>query len=1180
MTDSVMPTSGELLPLNPLTFPLHGLRLIEASAGTGKTYTITALYLRLLLGHGAEGPVQPLGPDQILVVTFTEAATEELRDRIRARIGEARQAFLLNYSKDPFICEMIAATEDSERAIKLLEQASQQMDEAAIFTIHGFCQRMLKRHAFESGALFETELTQDAQRLLHQAVMDFWRNEIYRMKAGIASAVLHLWKTPADLDAALRGFWSTPDLRMQPDLSEEDLQTRFEQFTTLLGRVKQRWLENEDDLFELIQQSGISKQSYRKNLVPKWLAAIDTFCASDSSVLDKKLLEVMARFQQSRLYEKSPKGNPPEHELFRLLEELLEAQVPVREIMLARAFKEVRRRFNTHKQQHNLLTFDDLLANLDGALKNDSSDLLASAIRQQFPLALIDEFQDTDPMQYRIFSRIYGTAEGSGLVMIGDPKQAIYAFRGADIFTYIHARRQVDAPYTLDTNWRSTQKMVSAVNTVFSSAQAPFIYEQDIQFQNVKAGGKSDSKPLQIGGKPLTAMTLWYQQDEEPINRNEYLARFARATALEIERLLAGDATIGDRELQAGDIAVLVRDRFEADAVRTALAEFSRPCVYLSNRESVFSTQEAYDLLLILQAVQEPQNERFVRAALATALLQLDVEALDRLNHDERAWEAAVAEFTEYQQVWLRLGVLPMLHRLLQLRKLSETLLGRADGERRLTDLLHLGELLQSASTEVEGSAGLLRWYAERLASPNGSADEQQLRLESDRNLVTMVTIHKSKGLEYPVVFLPFPCSMRESKQALYHDESGDTVVDLYAEEEAMARAEEERLAEDLRLLYVALTRSVYACYMGVADVKFGQKKDRLRYTALGYLLLQAERDLDGALEHLQSLCDAIQVIEPPVTAPQQDLFAMPENNQESLSARAFAGQVRRDWRVTSYSALSSHGSSRVAEKPGLDLEVAGESAEPEIAEEERRDIFTFPKGARAGTFLHTVFEELDFPEARGEPLQQLLQEQLALEGYDAEWQPVLEKLVADVLDQNLLPGEEPLRMRDLSDENKLVEMEFMLPVKGLDCFALDRLTKAEDPLSAQAGALSFDRVNGMLKGFIDLVFRHGEHYYVLDYKSNHLGHRAEDYTQSAMAEAMIDHRYDLQYQLYTLALHRLLKSRLPDYDYARHCGGVFYLFLRGIGEEESDSGNGIFHRRPSQTLIESMDRMFSEEDV
>ncbi|MBE9397492.1 exodeoxyribonuclease V subunit beta [Pontibacterium sp. N1Y112] len=1167
---------SDLIPLQPLTFPLHGVRLIEASAGTGKTYTITALYLRLLLGHGDQGPVRPLGPDQILVVTFTEAATEELRDRIRVRIAEARQAFMLALNwqevKDLFLSQLIEAIEDKEAAVKLLEQAAQQMDEAAIFTIHGFCQRMLKRHAFESGALFETELTQDSQRLLHQAVMDFWRNEIYRMEAGIASAVLHLWKTPVDLGKDLNGFWNSPELRLQPDLSEQNLTELFTQFQSLLQRFKALWLSQGGDLEALIRDSGVSKQSYRKNLLPNWLAKIGEFCETDSSVLDKKLVGVLERFQQSRLHEKSPKGNPPEHELFRLTEELLEARVPVREIMLARAFRDVRQRFNQHKAQHNLLTFDDLLINLDRSLSQDQSGLLASAIRTQFPLALIDEFQDTDPMQYRIFSQIYAAvpdeeAQAPGLVMIGDPKQAIYAFRGADIFTYIRARRQVDAPYTLDTNWRSTSRMVESVNRIFETAQAPFIYEQDIKFQSVKAGGKSDKKPLQMGGKALPAMTFWYQDDDAPINRNTYFTRFARSTAVEIERLLAGDTSMGDQPLAAGDIAVLVRDRYEADAIRTALTEFQRPCVYLSNRESVFATQEALDMLLLLQAVQEPNNERFVRAALATSVLQLDVEALDRLNHDERAWEAAVAEFTEYQQVWLRLGVLPMLHRLLQRRKLSELMLSRADGERRLTDLLHLGELLQTASTEVEGTAGLLRWYAEKLNSPNGSSEDQQLRLESDRNLVTLVTIHKSKGLEYPVVFLPFPCAMKESKQALYHDDSGETVVDLQASDEAMAKADEERLAEDLRLLYVALTRSVYACYMGVADVKVGQKKDQLRRTALGYLLLQEERELDEAMAGIPALSAAITVLEPPQSAPQIDLFAAEPEAKPELQVRTFKGRIKRDWRVTSYSALSSHGSGyQLPELPGLDLEVAGEEAE--VAEPEQT-IFSFPKGARAGTFLHAVFEDLDFPTAGGPELDEYLQERLTLEGYETDWTPVLNSLVADVLDSDL--DGQGLRMRDLTAQDKLVEMEFMLPVSGLDCGALNQLVRAEDNLSAQAGLLSFDQVNGMLKGFIDLVFRHEGRYYVLDYKSNYLGGTHDAYTQEAMAGAMIDHRYDLQYQLYTLALHRLLQSRIPDYNYEEHMGGVFYLFLRGMGQGD----HGVFHCRPDAGFIEQLDQQF-----
>ncbi|WP_027857095.1 exodeoxyribonuclease V subunit beta [Marinobacterium jannaschii] len=1159
------------LPLDPITFPLHGLRLIEASAGTGKTYTITALYLRLLLGHGAEAGRPLPGPDQILVVTFTEAATEELRDRIRNRIGEARLAFLLGASNDPLLQRLLDDTEDHPAAARLLEQAAQQMDEAAIFTIHGFCQRMLRRHAFESGALFESELTQDDQPLVRNAVLDFWRSQIYTMSPALADAVLNQWKTPDALLADIRSWLSTHELRLQPDLSGLDLEHSFQLRQQEIDQFRQTWLQNSDDLEALIRDSGVNKSSYRKDFVPKWIAQIAAWVSSEQAEPSKEVAKQLQRFSQETLISKTKKGAPPEHALFRQIDRLADSEVPLRQAMLARAMAEVKLRLQQHKQQHNLLTFDDLLSGLDSAIQREGGERLAEAIRQQFPVAMIDEFQDTDPLQYRIFSTLYGDRDDAALIMIGDPKQAIYAFRGADIFTYITARRQVGTPYTLDTNWRSTGQMVASVNRLFESAQSPFIYDQDILFQPVKAAGKSDKTPLTLEGKKLSAMALWHQPGE-PLSRTDYRRCFARATAVEIDRLLSSDCRIGERCLQAGDIAVLVRDRYEADAVRSALAQFERPCVYLSNRESVFASQEAADFYLILQAVQEPGRERALRAALATELLQLDVEALDRLNHDERTWEATVAEFSDYQQSWHRHGVLPMLHRLLQRRNLAEQLLAMPGGERRLTDLLHIAELLQQASTEVEGHAGLLRWFADHIMAPNGGSEEQLLRLESDRNLVTMVTVHKSKGLEYPVVFLPFAADLRQARNAFYHDDDGQAILDLDEEDEAMGLADRERLAEEIRLLYVALTRSVYRCYLGLSHLKIGNsKKSVLDQGALGYLLLGDGAELDDKLALLQQSDCGIDLMSPPQDVAQVDMFGDQGHQdaaEQTLQARQFTAQVPRGWRITSYSALARHGGQAVVELPGLDLEVI-EERDQHVTEE--HSIFTFPKGARAGTFLHSLFEEIDFPQARGAELQAQIAESLEVEGYPEHWLGVLDQLVADVLDTELAPG---LALRNLSAEDKQVEMEFMLPVEGLNATALNKLISRYDPLSAQAQGLHFDAVKGMLKGFIDLVFRYEGRYYILDYKSNHLGDQPELYQADALANAMTGHRYDLQYQLYALALHRLLASRLPDYDYERHFGGVYYLFLRGM---KTGSDSGIFFNRPPHALVEALDQMFRE---
>ncbi|MEZ6975870.1 MULTISPECIES: exodeoxyribonuclease V subunit beta [unclassified Aeromonas] len=1182
-------------PLNTLRFPLHGERLIEASAGTGKTYTIAGLYLRLLLGHGplieegadagqASAHERPLSVTEILVVTFTEAATAELRGRIRGRIHEARLAFMRGQSGDALLAQLLEEVADHELAARRLLAAERQMDEAAVFTIHGFCQRMLKQNAFESGALFETEFLTDDSQLRLQAVSDYWRAEFYPVDKTLASAVRALWPSPAALLREMNGWLDNSELEMRPPTGDETLAARHQAAMSRIAAVKEVWLAQVD---EIRRQTDGHISRYTGKNYEGWLAKIADWAQDEASgyAIPKEL----ERFGQTVLEENLKKGGAvPTLPLFSEIDQLLASRPGIRDLILQRAAKVVRSRMQASKRQAHQLSFDDLLKDLDGALGSSLGERLCERIRATYRVAMIDEFQDTDPQQYRIFHRLYGGHQDTALLMIGDPKQAIYGFRGADIFTYIQARRNVSAHYTLGRNWRSSGALVAAVNGLFERAKDPFIYEADIPFLPVEAQGKS--KALRLDGEAAPVLHCWQLTGQPTFNRGDYQSKMARATAVEIHRLLMlareGKALIGSEPVKAGDIAVLVRTGAEGKLVQQELARLAIASVYLSNRESVLEQVEAREILLILHACQNPSEERSLRAALATGLFDLDAKALDELASDERAWENAVQEFMEYRKVWHKRGVLAMLRALLHRRNLASSLLASPYGERRLTNFLHLGELLQQVSSELDGEYALLRWLGEAVNRQSGQDAEQILRLESERKLVQIVTIHKSKGLEYPLVFLPFICSHRSADTPLYHeaDEAGNrTILDLTGAEDSLAEADKERLAEDLRLLYVALTRGVYATWLGLAPVRSGNGKSEktdLHQTAIGYLLQKGEEGdaatLATALSALAEDLPGVAVGEPSLTRPAP---LPPEEEQlGEPRVRRFGGTLERDWWISSYSGLAAqgHGHSKgVLANPGFDDEVATEAAA--LAAEEpvqapQPSIFTFPKGARPGTLLHSLFETIDFESAAGEPLAQHIATLLAQDGFDESWAQVLQQQVEAVLETPLETGfGEPVRLRDLAPERKQVELEFFLPMGRVTAPALTALCQQHDPLSRGNKPLSFATVQGMLKGFIDLVFDWQGRWYLLDYKSNHLGMSPADYSRPALEQAMVEHRYDLQYQLYSLALHRLLALRLPGYDFDQHFGGVFYLFLRGMPQ------GGIFHTRPSRELVLGLDRLFSE---
>lgn len=1165
--------------LDPLRLPLIGERLIEASAGTGKTFTIAALYLRLLLGLGGEAAYpRAISVEELLVVTFTEAATEELRGRIRSNIHELRIACLRGESDNPLYSALLAEIADKDDAAKTLLLAERQMDEAAVFTIHGFCQRMLSLNAFESGMLFEQQLIEDESRLRYQACADFWRRHCYPLTRDIAAVIHDVWKGPRDLlkslDRWLQG--EAPQLK-SPPAPNETLAERHQQIIARIDSLKQQWREQVGEIEGVLENSGLDRRKFNRGNQGKWMEKVNAWAQEET--LSYQLPDALEKFAQSFLLERTKAGGePPVHPLFSAVESLLASSLTLTDLVLARAMVEIRDAVAREKRRRGELGFDDMLSRLDEALRGDSGETLASAIRQRFPVAMIDEFQDTDPQQYRIFRRIWRRQPETALLLIGDPKQAIYAFRGADIFTYMKARGDVAAHYTLDTNWRSSPGMVGSVNRLFSLSDNPFMFHE-IPFLPVKAAAKNKGLRFTVDAADVPAMNVWLMPGDT-IGSGDYQTFMAQLCATQIRDWLSagqqGRALLWrgetSRPVQASDITVLVRNRLEAAQVREALQTLGIPSVYLSNRDSVFETLEAQELLWLLQAVLAPERENTLRSALATSMFGLTALDIENLNQDEQAWDALVEEFSEYRQIWRQRGVMPMLRALMTARHIAENLLATRGGERRLTDILHISELLQEAASQLESEHALVRWLAQHIAEPDSNAASQQMRFESDKHLVQIVTIHKSKGLEYPLVWLPFIARFRKQDQAFYHDrETFAAVLDLGQDEASLELAEAERLAEDLRLLYVALTRAVWHCSLGVAPLssrKSGNSDFHL--SALGRLLQAGEAmDAAGLAARLADFCHGDIALQIP---GELDLtpWQAPAATIPRLSARELQRRIADDWRVTSYSGLQQHGFSGGQDLlPRLDVDAAGVG---EVVEEPQLTPHQFPRGAAPGTFLHSLFEELDFTQPVPEGW---MAEKLQLSGFDAQWAPVLTDWLGGVL-KTRLPGPD-IALNQLAARDKQVEMAFYLPIAQLlTAERLDALIRQYDPLSADTPPLDFRQVRGMLKGFIDLVFRHEGRYYLLDYKSNWLGEDREAYTRPAMEQAMRAHRYDLQYQLYSLALHRYLRHRLADYDYDRHFGGVIYLFLRGMDGQEG--GQGIFTTRPVRPLIDGLDQLFAGE--
>ena len=617
-------------PLSPLSFPLQGTRLIEASAGTGKTYTIAALYVRLVLGHGLDKAVwdRELFPLDILVVTFTEAATKELRDRIRSRLSQAANYFnqLPEYrteDNDEFLEQLRASylADEWPRCAHRLKLAADWMDEAAIYTIHSWCNRMLQQHAFDSGGLLHQEVDNDDQELLNEVVRDYWRSFFYPLTKIQCLAVFKLATTPEELTK-----------KIKPLLSETEAQG-LENDEDNLSNALESWEEWEQKRRDLEYQTRLSWQEHKNDIEQCLIRAVENRWLNGNQYkpanLSKKLgdvtlwaqgglfLEINAleKFGQQKLTAgllkaHNDKAEHFQHPTFLAIDNLAQHTSQESDIgkkLKLHALNWIRNRYDNVKQRAAHITFDDMLTRLDKALHGDNGERLVNNIRQQYPIALFDEFQDTDATQYRIISTLYPANANTdlGCIMIGDPKQAIYSFRGADIFTYLKAHQAtVGRHYTLETNYRSTVDLVKAVNQVFHQAdqqtEGAFRFKRDngnpLPFLTVNALGRNEE--WVIDQQPAPALTAWHWESHDPIGMPAYREAMAEVAASEIVRLLnkAQQGTTGFkmqsgeiRPIQPSDIAILVRSGTEARAMRSALAKRQLRSVYLSERDSIYS---------------------------------------------------------------------------------------------------------------------------------------------------------------------------------------------------------------------------------------------------------------------------------------------------------------------------------------------------------------------------------------------------------------------------------------------------------------------------------------------------------------------------------------------------------------------------------------------------------------
>lgn len=1354
--------------LDPITLPLKNRHLIEASAGTGKTYNITRIYVRLLLER-------KLSVQQILVMTFTEAATEEIRERIAGFIHE----LLRDIDKQP--CDFSRTMQErvgKEEAKSLLQIAALELDLAAIFTIHGFCQRVISRFGLSMSVPQQASLKTDFSHIINTCVSD---------------ALLSLQQYPEQFLLLQNKQWHKPttfidefggligkNVSLNSVSQQVVLQSQLSSFTHFwhssallrseiisglsdygdifyagLADSKKNHLkidqEIQDALYWLQQDSLLPSHAQKDAVSEKNIEFLQDWLSGkikDDAIVNKAFKALFSGQRVKKMGENA--GIQSDHPIIVAGQNLLEQlkQVGLNSdhkkklkdsIQMCTTFEvvemlvtKINQKLALFKSRERVIGFDDLISTVAESLAS-SDTFLRDTLQEQYPAALVDEFQDTDQDQYQIFDVLYPSLKNQSqdnqtqaniddqklldekplmLVMIGDPKQAIYSFRGGDIFTYLKAKEAADYIWNMVINYRSSANVIRAYNRIFFGKPLPVLVDNkeqvkptsntpaqqscanlfnfDIEYHLIDSPPDQSNKMKMndsLAYKNSCAMEFVFasaqrvkqisnkgrnETKETPLNQQN--REILKWCALEAKRLLADVCIEENGELNAitsPDIAILVRSGKQAKLVKKVFDEYGLATVYLSEKSLLFASKHALNVLWLLQAVHTP-NKASVRRALTTGLLlpktQLQNEKAGIIQlllcDDAEQWELVYSNLQTFKQIWQNKGIHALVQHLVHGLSASfdsslthanavqplgiQDSLSEGSLERSLSNYLHLADELAQAEISHTTAQRLLYWLHMQITEPE-ALETSQLRLESDQKLIKIVTQHKSKGLEYPIVFLPFAnqASGRGPGHVIdYHNSDKSACTQLGWAPDAVLRYQQEQLAEDMRLLYVSMTRPVLRTYVGFSGRADNNTNALMRAVNVSIDKSQEYPDL---CEYLRSQLQAslhdindIVLFTKACDLPQikGELLYAPNSN---VVCKNKTTRIDKNWQVTSFSQIarsfSQHLTSnkeheyssqvmqtfiygREAEIPtnisllaadkamhntNLDA-LEGDSKAAQVISPVQDYAFNFPKGPQAGNYLHDLLEYLDF-DCQDVPcaIESIIQNELPLISINGKHidRAGLSRWIISVL-QSPLSHNSDLCLAALSPKQSLKECEFYFELNQLDTVHLAEQVKRYRQHLAEKFDLSLsshDFINtnvienldiytahtrfmtGAMHGFIDLIFEHNGKFYVADYKSNYLGNQHSDYSPAQLAQDIIKHDYDLQFLIYSVALHRYLQTRLIDYDYESHFGGVYYLFLRGMSNTQTSHLNqaenyGVFYDQVPSDIVQNINALFTGGDV
>ncbi|VFP85043.1 RecBCD enzyme subunit RecB [Buchnera aphidicola (Cinara splendens)] len=1153
------------ISLDMKKIPDYGITLIEASAGTGKTFSIITLYLRLLLNIGIKKTYKrPLSICEILVVTFTEASKNDLKKRLYKKICQLHCYCINTSNKKSELINIIKDIKDIKKTTKLLQFAKKNINSIMIYTLHSFFLNTLREQKFLCNQIIPIKILKNIEKIKLEATKDFWRNYAYGINENITDLIIKKWPTPKKLFNYINILLNQEKKKVHYSfLKKTNLKKKYDNIIKKINKTKKFWKKNKNEIQTSIIHTNTNKKKNQHEKFKQWFYQIDHWSIKITN--NCTIPKILKNLQFHKILSKQLIKKNSQYILFKKIKKIFISYNLFFKYFIFIALKKIPQIIQKKKKEKRGLEFDDLNKIMLKQIKLKSSIIKKNIIKKN-TITIIDECQDIDNIQFNIFYELYNNMNNKSLILFGDPKQSIYSFRGANIFLYLKIKKKINKCFFLKKNFRSSKNMVTGINSLFSRVKAPFIWK-NINFNKSSSYSKNKKIYFSINKIKQSAFNLIVKHDNE-MNTNEYYSWISKECAHSIYSWLSDKLNKKSilklrnqkkRCIQPKDIAVLVKNKYEANLIKQELHKKKINSIYTSRKKNIFHTTEARELMLIIDSIIDLSSTLKFKKLLMTKIFNISIHDIQLINTQKHIYFYLLKKLKKYYIIWNTVNISQMIAKIIVDFNLLERNTLIQKNNINIQNITTICKILEKKNQSITNKFLLIIWFKKKILQTDIDSNNiiytETVNDTEYTKSIKIITIHKSKGLEYPVIWIPFFSKFQIKK--------------------SNSMSSKHVLSEDLRLLYVAITRSIVHCNIGLAVIsKRKEKKTSYKnYTnfhnsSLGFLIQKGKKSsLIKLKKELQKIQDP-KIFQIKYTCKIKETIYKKKNIQKNdLIYLNVLKNIINPWNKISFSKIVKKN---LFYKKKYILSIF--QKKPSTLKKNqylfcKKNIHKFPKGKEYGAYLHKIFRQINFKEKK--KIKKTLT-QLNCLSLSETWINKLYTWICIFISKPLYKN--CLILNQLKKTEYQKEVKFTMPIeKSIDIKKLNSIINNFDPLSKKCTNINFENVSGVLTGVIDLIFLWKNKYYIIDYKSNWLGPNYTYYTHKNFQNEIIKYRYDIQYQLYSLAMHRYLKLKIKDYDYKIHFGGIFYLFLRAF-DEKNDSK--VYFVKPNYLLIHNLDNL------